>query len=541
VPTSDGYRGAQVAPVVANLDDQGAPEILLAARDGRLYGWHANGTEIADGDADPATTGVLLDTHSPFLRCAPGVADLDPSSPGAEIAIGATDGQLYVLDAHGIPRPGWPRSTWGEANSFGGAFTSGISIADLDLDGALEMMFVDGMGQLHALRFDGTEPTGFPVTGVRAVSQSLTPSPAIGDLAGDARLEITIASSDGKLFVFDAAGNALLPGGWIDIGGATESSPILGDVDGDAGIEIVLGNEQGVLNAWNLDGTPVDGFPITLRSELRGTPTLADADGDGNADLAAVTWDGVVYLWNLGVPWRADRAPWPTYRGNVHRTGEFGYAVPTPVAVQDLAAEVAPDGAVHLRWRGVVTPPVDGVTWRIHRAGPFDTAPLGGGTDLPYTLAGDVIGERQGTGDFEFVDPSVRSGVWYAYVIGIVGPRSEAGTGEALAGRLLVRTSAAPAVLRIVGNTPNPFNPLTSIRFEVPARATGSPGDVEMSLFDAHGRHVRTLVRARLEPGPHTVRWDGRDATGGEVASGIYVVRLAAAGRTVAHKLTLVR
>jgi hypothetical protein len=37
------------------------------------------------------------------------------------------------------------------------------------------------------------------------------------------------------------------------------------------------------------------------------------------------------------------------------------------------------------------------------------------------------------------------------------------------------------------------------------------------------------------------VRWDGRDATGGEVATGIYVVRLAAAGRTVAHKLTLVR
>src|SRR5262249_11093015 len=66
VPALDSYKGSQVAPVVDNLDHEGAPEILVAARDGRLYGWHADGTEIADGDANATTQGVLLDTHSPF-------------------------------------------------------------------------------------------------------------------------------------------------------------------------------------------------------------------------------------------------------------------------------------------------------------------------------------------------------------------------------------------------------------------------------------------------------------------------------------------
>jgi hypothetical protein len=282
----------------------------------------------------------------------------------------------------------------------------------------------------------------------------------------------------------------------------------------------------------------VDGFPISLRTEMRATPCLADANGDGNADLATVTWDGVVYLWNLGVPWRPDRAPWPTYRGNVHRTGESGYRVPTPVVVQDLRAELASDGTVRLRWSGQSTPAA-AVGWRVHRAGPFASPPLGGAAEFAYN--GSARGELQGAGDLEFVDRSVQAGAWYAYVIGSVARGSGSGTGESLAGPILVWTSPLPAWLRLVGNTPNPFNPHTVIRFEVPALDGGSPGEVELSLFDAQGRHVRTLVRARLEPGAHTSAWDGRDAAGREVASGVYVARLRSGGRAVTHKLTLIR
>jgi flagellar hook assembly protein FlgD len=95
--------------------------------------------------------------------------------------------------------------------------------------------------------------------------------------------------------------------------------------------------------------------------------------------------------------------------------------------------------------------------------------------------------------------------------------------------------------LRLLGNVPNPFNPLTRIEYEVPAREGGSPVDVELSVFDAQGRLVRTLARGPHAPGRHVVTWDGRDGSGRSVATGIYLARLSAGGARVTHKLTLLR
>jgi hypothetical protein len=489
VPAAAPYRGSATGPLVVDLDGVAPPEILLAARDGRLYGWHANGTEIANGDANPQTNGVLVDTGSPYLRSAPAVADLDPSRPGAEIVFGSTDGKLYAIDAHGQALPGWPRTGIG-ATPFGGAFASGAVIGDLDQDGTPEIVVLDGSGRLHAMHLNGSELAGFPISGLHASSQSLVPSPALGNLAGDAKLEIVAAGSDGTLYVFDSAGTALLPGGSIATGAGSESSPILGDVDGDSGIEIVFGNESGRVGAWNLDGTPVDGFPITLRAEARGTPALADANGDGDADLALLAWDGLVSLWDLGVPWRPERAPWPTYRGNIHRTGEFGYAVPTPVAVQDLAASLDAQGAVRLTWHAAGAP--DGeARWRIYRAGPFQVEPLGSLEDFTYNRT--AIGESRGTGDLEYVDTGVEPGAWYVYVLGLQETRAVVG-GETLVGPVSVETTPRVLFAQILPNVPNPFNPMTAVWFEVPSRAVGSTVEVELALYDAVGRRVRTLL-----------------------------------------------
>ncbi len=252
VPSNEALRGAHVAPVVANIDGTGAPEILLAARDGRLYAWHADGTEVADGDKNASTHGVFLDTGSPFLRCAPGVADLDPDHAGFEIVVGSTDGTLHLVDANGRPRPGWPRTTGGDGVAFGALFASGIAIADLNRDGKLEMVFTESSGRLHAMHADGSELDGYPIEALRSTGPSIVPSVAIGDLVADEALEVVAATSDGDIQIFDALGNALLQRAIVS-GAGSESSPILGDVDGDREIEIVFGNEDGILNAWNLD------------------------------------------------------------------------------------------------------------------------------------------------------------------------------------------------------------------------------------------------------------------------------------------------
>lgn len=70
-------------------------------------------------------------------------------------------------------------------------------------------------------------------------------------------------------------------------------------------------------------------------------------------------------------------------------------------------------------------------------------------------------------------------------------------------------------------NFPNPFNPQTRINFELFRAA-----DVELVIFDLAGRPLRTLLSGFLPAGPHQASWDGRDARGNWLPSGIYLYRL---------------
>ena len=66
-------------------------------------------------------------------------------------------------------------------------------------------------------------------------------------------------------------------------------------------------------------------------------------------------------------------------------------------------------------------------------------------------------------------------------------------------------------------------------------------GLVNLSIYDISGRRVATLAEARLAAGEHSVSWPGIDAAGRRLASGIYLYRLTANGRTATGKLTLVK
>lgn len=83
---------------------------------------------------------------------------------------------------------------------------------------------------------------------------------------------------------------------------------------------------------------------------------------------------------------------------------------------------------------------------------------------------------------------------------------------------------------------PNPFNPATTIRF-----ALGAPADCAVDVFDVRGNRLTTLRRGVLAAGLHVLRWNGRDAGGAPVASGVYLVRVRAAEQEQVLKIALVR
>ncbi|MBN1827482.1 MAG: T9SS type A sorting domain-containing protein [Candidatus Eisenbacteria bacterium] len=100
-----------------------------------------------------------------------------------------------------------------------------------------------------------------------------------------------------------------------------------------------------------------------------------------------------------------------------------------------------------------------------------------------------------------------------------------------------VGTDEAPATFRLGRNVPNPFNPITTIHYDVPAGG----GAATIEVFDVSGRLVRTLVDGQSAAGSHQVVWDGRNARGRSVPSGVYFYRLTAPGVEMTRKMVLLR
>ncbi len=97
-------------------------------------------------------------------------------------------------------------------------------------------------------------------------------------------------------------------------------------------------------------------------------------------------------------------------------------------------------------------------------------------------------------------------------------------------------TNLVPTRFALHPAAPNPFNPTTQIRYELPTEA-----NVRLMVFNSLGQHVRTLVNATQAPGMYRLSWNGRDDQGREAASGSYMLTLRAGGTTIHQRVTLVR
>ncbi len=90
--------------------------------------------------------------------------------------------------------------------------------------------------------------------------------------------------------------------------------------------------------------------------------------------------------------------------------------------------------------------------------------------------------------------------------------------------------------VRLMQNSPNPFGPATRIAFSLPRAAR-----VHMGVYDVRGREIATLADGRMDAGVHRVTWDGADARGRRVASGVYYYRLVADDEMLTRKMVLLR
>ena len=87
-----------------------------------------------------------------------------------------------------------------------------------------------------------------------------------------------------------------------------------------------------------------------------------------------------------------------------------------------------------------------------------------------------------------------------------------------------------------LSNHPNPFNPTTSIRYTLP-----EPSEVVLSVYNVRGQKIRVLVHSVQAAGQQAVPWDGRDAAGHAVSSGLYLYRLKAGPQVAVGRMVMMK
>ncbi|GMQ78453.1 MAG: pyrrolo-quinoline quinone [Anaerolineae bacterium] len=368
-------------PALGDLDRDGDMEIVAAGFDGRLYAWDHNGSLLPGFPPDSnhrirfPTWGNLSGRLADSIWGSPTLTDLNndgymeiiigtdegnfdarwggdargwtcPYQLPAGWAPGYCGGSIYVFDRFGKVAPGFPYYLLE-------AVQSTPAVMDVDGDGRSEMFF--GTGTFYYNNSPDHPTNGFKVYGKDGVGNDLpgwttatqggtvsgkvvggaTPaSPAIGDIAGDTQPEIVMLSMDKKLYAWhldgslvngfpmsplDQFGKAL---GGFDVG----STLILANYDQDDKMEIFF-NQAWVVNVVDGNGKqltstnyPYDKNPVYFTDgTLRNTPAVADIDNDGRLELIAS--NSKLYVWDLQA--NSDQAVWPMFKGNPNRTGEF--------------------------------------------------------------------------------------------------------------------------------------------------------------------------------------------------------------------------
>lgn len=100
-----------------------------------------------------------------------------------------------------------------------------------------------------------------------------------------------------------------------------------------------------------------------------------------------------------------------------------------------------------------------------------------------------------------------------------------------------VEAGSVPQMFALQGNYPNPFNPVTTIRFSLAGIA-----DARLEVYDVAGRRIKVLFdEQRATSGVHEVAWDGRDGKGRAVSSGVYFYRLESGGAGETRSMVLMK
>jgi len=503
------------SPTLGDLDLDGDLETVIGSKDGYVYAWHHDGQAVSGWPRDAGGE----------VWCTPCLANLD-DDPELEVVVGTWDNKIMAWnhDGSGLLAPD---GTFAEVTRW---VRSSPTCHDIDYDGRLEVVAGCSNGKVYAWNHDGTAYLAGDPVFANPGGGEISGSPAIMDIDGDNRCEIFITSLNGNVYAWNHDGTAFVGGN--EIFAVTDApiwgSPAIGDLDNDGDYEIVVGSWDDSVYVWADDGTRVANWPRSAAGDIWSSPALGDLDGDADLEIVIGSDADRVYAWHH------DGTGVSVASGLLANPGGDIWSSPALVDIDS-------DGVLD-----IIVGCVDAKVYAWDSAG--DAIPGWPVTTDDEVYSSPAVGDLDEDGDLEILFGSY-DGRFYVYDLGAAWNPARAdwpmfqhdlyNTGfHGFSGFLDVGSEEAfGAVLTgLDQNYPNPFNPETQIAYRVAAAA-----EVELAVYNVAGRLVTTLVSERQTPGVYRADWNGLNASGHPVASGVYFCRLRVGKESFSKKMVLMK
>ena len=320
--------GDDAAPVAVDLDDDGDLDLIVGANDGSIHYFEYDKSLSPDAFVEQTGGDNPFDEISTTYPATPALADFD-SDGDLDLITGSKGTLRYFENTGDAQNPSYTERT-GTDNPFDGFSGSNLlspTVEDADNDSDYDVIagqgsdggirFFENTGSTSTPTFTERTGTSNPFDGVDAGANN---APALGDLDGDGRFELTTGSASGRVHYFDGTGGQALmtldpqtgssnPFDGEDVG--DRSVPAFADVDGDGDLDATVGERTGMLKYYRNDGNaqspnfveqtgasnPFDGFGIGGDS----APSFGDLDNDGDPDVVVgQAFGSLAYLQNTG-------------------------------------------------------------------------------------------------------------------------------------------------------------------------------------------------------------------------------------------------